>query len=170
MLTYQPQNDIYNGIFRILSLLLYDTTRQYSVDLLRILDFYYVFPNFIYDIKFPSNLRKDKAIFKKYNENAYFAKGNKRQFFYMLTQIQDKTFKILISKNILNCSLYAKEIIKLNHDICLAPSLFEQIKQRNQENKDIVDFLVCKLSKIEFLGKKGLKARTGLMEYKYDSF
>lgn len=170
MLTYQPQNDIYNGIFRILSLLMYDTTRQYNIELLRILDFYYVFPNFIYDIKFPSTLRKEKAIFKKYNENTYFAKGNKLQFFYMLTQIQDKGFKILISKNILNCSLYEKEIIKLNNDICLATSLLEQIKKRNQENKEIIDFLVCKLSKIEFLGNNGLKARTGLMEYRYDSF
>ena len=170
MLTYQPQNDVYNGIFRILSLLMYDTTREYHIDLLRILDFYYIFPNFICDIKFPSNLIKDKAIFKKYSDNLYFIKGQKKQIFYTLTKVQDSSLNILFSKNILDCSLYKKEIIKLNANIDFAPFLYEQIMYRNTENKDIIDFLINKLSKIDFLGENGLKARTGLMEYKYDSF
>lgn len=168
MLTYQPQNDIYNGIFRILSLLMYDTSREYHIDLFRILDFYYIFPNFINEIRLPSAIIKDRELFKKYSKNIYFPKGNKKQIFYQLTKKQNDSFNVLVSRSILNCSLFEKEIIKINENIDIAPFLCEQIQYRNEENKDIIDFLVNKLSKITFLGKDGLKARSGLMEYRYD--
>ena len=168
MLTYQPQNDIYNGIFRILSILMYDTSRAYPLDLLRILDFYYVFPNFINEIRLPSTIIKYREFFKKLNKNTYFPQGNKRQIFYQLTKIQNESFNTLVSRNILDRGSFEKEIIRLNDDVDIAPFLCEQIYYRNEENKDIIDFLVNKLSKITFWGKDGLKARSGLMEYRYD--
>ena len=33
---------------------------------------------------------------------------------------------------------------------------------------EVVDFIINYMSKITLLGEKGLKSRTGLMEYRYD--
>lgn len=74
----------------------------------------------------------------------------------------------LVAKKIINTEYYQKNIIFLNEQIDIAPYLDQQLEQRNSDNQELLDFLVNKLSKIHFWGENGLKARTGLMEYRYD--
>lgn len=166
MLTYQPQNDIYYGIFRFLSILIRDSSKEYNIDLFKILDFYLLFPNFIPDIRVTNELLKDKNKFKQY-KNAYAVEGNQKQIFNKLNKIQDKIIEILVSKNILNIAKIKIGIISLNPNIDIPFFLLQQIEVKNHENYNIFEFLT-KLSTLPFYGEDGLKDRTGLMEYRYD--
>lgn len=166
MLTYQPQNDIYYGIFRFLSILTRDSSKEYNVDLFKILDFYFLFPNFIPDIRVTSELLKDKNKFKLY-KNAYAIEGNQKQIFHKLNKIQDKIIEILVTKNILNIAKIKIDIISLNPNTDIPFFLLQQIEAKNHENYNLLEFLT-KLYTLPFYGEDGLKDRTGLMEYRYD--
>lgn len=166
MLTYQPQNDVYYGIFRFLSILTRDSSKEYNIDLFKILDFYLLFPNFIPDIRVTNELLKDKNKFKLY-KNAYAIEGNQKQIFHKLNKIQDKIIEILVTKNILNIAKIKIDIISLNPNIDIPFFLLQQIEAKNYENYNLLEFLT-KLSTLPFYGEDGLKDRTGLMEYRYD--
>ena len=167
MLTYQPQCDPYNEIFRILSLLYFDKNKQFNLDVLKILDFYFLFPQFITDIKLPKEMVSYRSRFKKY-ENIYAVQDTKKQLFDNLDVYQCMAIDTLVAKKIINTKYYQKNIVFLNEQIDIAPYLDQQLEQRNSDNQELLDFLVNKLSSIHFLGENGLKARTGLMEYRYD--
>lgn len=167
MLIYQPQCDPYNGIFRILSFLYFDEKKKFNIDLLKILDFYYLFPQFIVDIELPKNLVSYRSKFKKYN-NSYAVQGTQKELFNNLGIYQDISINTLVAKRILDVNCYKNNEIFLAENFDIAPYLYQQIELRNEENKELLDFLVNKLSNIDFLGDRGLKARTKLMEYRYD--
>lgn len=169
MLTYHPALDPYHTALRILTILSRTKANSLPQEMIRILDFYLLFPNFISSIRFPRDLskwRKPMTI----EENPYFASGNPHLLFQHLRPVQDSAFNLLTSKGIIEVkdprtSAGEVNLIKLNSEV-------EQVlnsQSSNDQSELVLKFITEHLALLPLTGKDGLKNRSGLMESRYDA-
>lgn len=159
---YHPKNDIYHCCFRLLSIIRF-CEQSISVDKISIIDFYLVFPNFVNEITLPRGNTKIKKEFSKMNP-PFEVMPNKKILFSELKDFQRNAISILRAKDIIELD---KNLIKKSSEYsCLLDKFFEYNNIVN--DKSMVKLIKC-LIDIEMLGGNGLKKRTGLMEYRYDS-
>lgn len=92
--------------------------------------------------------------------------GNARRTFYEMKEIRHNTLLNLISRGIviedLISNLYILQKDKLPSD------LVHLLENDSFRHSDIYHLITKKIFKISLNGKTGLKAKTGLMEYRYD--
>jgi len=133
---------------------------------LRIIDFYFVFPHLIREIKLPqisgsSTLRA----MSKLLDIPYEKMPDKKRLFSEMGDFQIQAIHILKSMNILEeCNgmiskkeeFYGEKIKKL-------------ISNNQYGSSELFQSIVELLYKIPLYGPTGLKQRTGLMEYRYDA-
>ncbi|OUL59295.1 ABC-three component system middle component 5 [Pseudoalteromonas ulvae] len=166
MLVYHPKNDIYNCMYRFLSIIKLANKNSIEFNRLRIFDFFFLFPHLADGIVYPklkgvSNVRKLSRSFNEPYENL---PDNKRLF----SEISDyhiQAIQILCSKGIL----------RLDNDLVFIGENFENfnIQQLLIDNKYLEGLFYQKfvmlLMEVKLTGENGLKQRTGLMEYRYDA-
>lgn len=167
MLVYHPAFDLYNCIFRMLSLLNYSKDEEIHFDKLRIWDFYLAFPNQVRTIAFPSNLRKLKESVFKYKENPYETLSDPKRVFERMKTYQLSAAKCLASYGFIDSkSLLKNKVVKTNKEI--PAELLERVNYLSPEKNNIIKLIVNEFVDLPLYGAKGLKARTGLIEFKYD--
>ena len=161
---YHPRNDIYHCCFRLLSILK-SYNQPISIEKIRIIDFYLVYPNFVKEITLPRKNGNTKLKNKYAKMTPPFEiMPNKKILFSELKDFQYSAISLLRAKCLIE--LKEKTITKAS-DYCLLPdNFFKENNILNDENQ--VQLINC-LSSIELTGAQGLKQRTGLMEYRYDS-
>ncbi|MGB5025922.1 MAG: ABC-three component system middle component 5 [Saprospiraceae bacterium] len=167
MLVYHPAFDLYNCIFRMLCLLNYSKDEEIHFDKLRIWDFYFAFPGEVRDIAFPSSLRKLKETAFKYKENPYEHLSDPKRVFERMKTYQLSAAKCLASYGFIDSkSLLKNKIVKTKKDV---PSeLIKRLNDLSIEKSNTLKLIVNEFVDLPLYGTKGLKARTGLIDFKYD--
>lgn len=166
--TYHSSGDPYHCAFRALRILAAGSRRSYRVEVFRILDFYLLFPFLIRSIQMPRAVRKAfgehglKAISEPFQKLP-----DARQLFRQIEDVQRTAYRHLAAIGILDVDAYGQSQIVVGEQI-ISSELRREVGRLDEVESAIVDFLVEHLANIELYGPRGIKARTGLMEFRYD--
>lgn len=167
MLVYHPAFDLYNCIFRMLQLLSYSKEDEIDLDKLRIWDFYLTFPNLVKDISFPSDLRHLKDSIFREKDNPYEDVTDPKQVFEKMNSYQISAIKCLASYGFVDSKRLDKnKVRKTSKEI--PPELMEKLNDLANQKGNVIKLLTSDLVTLPLFGGKGWKARTGLLEFKYD--
>ena len=167
MIIYHPAYDLNHCAFRFITLLSDIDENQIECETLQILDFYYVFPHLLSNIRLPRNPVATKQTLKNI-PNPYETLPNPRQLMFSLKALHQETARALVAKGILDKDLYFKSIIGLYSER-VPEALNDQIKKNEKRNTQWYKLIVKVLANYPVNGKNGLKDRTQLMEFRYDT-
>lgn len=166
LISYHPAYDIYHCLFRQLLLLENLPGKKSAMDQLRILDFYLLFPSLLGVVRMPQTLAKRRTELTRGTLH-YEMIEDPYKLFVQLERIQVTSTKLLAS-----CELTSFEDVKsmvVQRTSKEIPSMLASaIHQTAKEQTALLSFLTGPFFDIDFYGPKGLKARTGLMEHRYD--
>ncbi|QHS14664.1 ABC-three component system middle component 5 [Shewanella sp. Arc9-LZ] len=167
MLIYHPAQDINHCVYRLLSIMANTEHQKIKLDTYRLIDFYTLFPYLVSLIKpLPKPLNKHKSKFLNIPE-PFEALKNTRRILFELENLQTIAIQNLLAKNILDKECFEKGFIKRT-DLSLPQPLADELNNSNLAQEEWFIALIEALPNVKFEGKTGLKARTGLMEYRYD--
>ena len=162
MLSYHPALDPYHTAFRYLRVLLLGR-RPMEYDRLRLLDLYLLFPEFAVDIRLPKHAISWRKKLKG-RANEYWSTCDRMLLLQQMTPIHKCALGLLDATGLVVQDSVSRlwSVVADQHPI--ATSAVE----RNREDEEIVSFLSEVLLPLELTGPQGLKARTGLIEWRYD--
>ena len=166
MLNYHPSNDLYHSIYRIF--LLTDSLKIEAVEWerLRLMDFYFLFPHLLRDLKMPREYLPYKKIFKLIRE-PYEEMGSPKRVFYQLGTLQENAIRSLIAKGYFHRDSFTLDArIKIK-----GPPPAEIIKLIKEEPKVSSDWFapfVEVFNALSLTGTNGLKDRSEMLEHRYD--
>lgn len=167
MLIYHPAFDANHCLYRIVSILHATNDTPVSWSLLRILDFYYLFPGQLKNIKpWPREIQEFKTHATKIPDQFEDITNPARTFF-ELQSFQKTAMLELISKGIISKTSFDNDIIELEPN-SIATAYIELLETDDFLKSDIFKLITTGLPKVKFSGANGLKSRSGLMEYVYD--
>jgi hypothetical protein len=166
MLLYHPVHDPYHAAYRALRLLVASETGSLQTLVLRILDYYLLFPAEVEHIQMPMQLRSWKLAFRS-RRNKYFSTVSKHSVFRQLAGPQEVGTRLLASRGLITVSSSENRHMALHRE-AMPLSLLASIIVANEQDADLILFLTDNLAKIEVSGPMGLKKRTGLAEHRYD--
>lgn len=162
MLVYHPAFDAYHCLFRSIAVL--EVSQKCEIERLRILDFCLSFPTIVKDFRLPpgkSGVKKAAAAVS----NPYRNPMGMRTLFENLSTIQTSAFSCLAASGLaINES---ENIVRTKAP--LPEGLQEKCLSFQRMEKTFFDVLLNELLALPLLGPDGLKARSGLMEYRYDT-
>lgn len=104
----------------------------------------------------------------KSEENRYNAIRNPRLHFMKVENLQLATVRHLVSIGILDVDAFEHRMLKRT-TTPLAVELDQRLSEAMETAEPISRLLLNIISTVQLLGKDGLKARSKLMEYKYDT-
>lgn len=167
MLIYHPAQDVNHAVYRLLLILNRAEQKELQVDLFRLIDFYTLFPHLLKKISpMPLAISRHKKIFSDITEPFESLKNIKR-IFNELELLQSVAIQNLTAKGILDKGKFDEGILRLNQK-ALPDNLVSALQNAGLLNDEWFGVIVDGFPKINFKGRNGLKARTGLMEYRYD--
>lgn len=163
MIIYHPLKDANHCSYRIISLL-YKNNNKVNEDNIKFMDFYYLFPDQLKHIsRWPrSNSKLAKQI--QTIKSSYEHIENPRRIFFELNIIRKNTIAHLFSKGII--TLVEEQLILHENKIPL--TLVTAIEKDTFRDSFIFKIITDSIPKLTIKGKNGLKAKTNLMEYRYD--
>ncbi len=169
-LTYNEAFDPYHATFRFLRLWQgCQFTGNTHFDMLRILDFYLLFPFRIQNMSFISSDRGWRKISKTYeNRKPYGELPDDASIFSRMEPFQRAAATSLVEAKILSAESWR------NNQISFAPSqlplqLMTRCAELNESMHDVMKILRAIRENYPLLGPGGLKDRTKLLEFRYDS-
>ena len=162
MLSYHPALDPYHTAFRNLRVFML-ARRPIEYDRLRLLDLYLLFPEFAADITLPTSARAWRNRLPN-RANEYWSTCDKILLFQQMRPIQKCALSLLEATGLVVQDPVSRmwSILSDKHAIVTSAA------ERNHEEEEIVGFLSEVLLRLELTGPHGLKARTGLIEWRYD--
>lgn len=166
MLIYHPAFDIFHCSFRLLRLLENLPKVQLEVDRLRILDFYLLFPTLLQNVTFPRNATSYRGTIRAL-DIPYERIDDPFKIFLQIEPLQIAALRCLASYDILDAEQLTEGKI-LRTEKHLPKQLKEAIENAYAENRDLTNLLTGPLFDLDFYGNSGLKARSSLMEHRYD--
>jgi len=165
MLIYHPAFDAYHCVFRML--LMIESLPETEIDMLRLCDFYLVFPSEIERIRLPASLSHGRKIAKSLS-NVYRNPINASQVFREMSEIQLSALRSIAASGLIDVDCYERGIIRKLNTKKIPEDIVSKILNYLQKNLELTEFIFDSLSKLPLRGLDGLKHRTGLLEYKYD--
>lgn len=168
MLLYHPAQDANHCVFRTLLLLEHTVHESISFDLYRLLDFYVLFPHLLKHIKpLPTELRAYKQLLSEIPE-PFEAMRNTKRVMYGIESIQTVAIHNLLAKRLLDIDSYKSNRLQRTTEPIPAELLLA-LQSTELAQKEWFRVIVNELPAINFGGKSGLKKRSGLMEFRYDT-
>lgn len=169
-LSFQPAFDPFHAVYRILRLFpvihRFDSLHHNQV---RILDYYVLFPHRLSGIRFMPRHRKCKSLGNKYNERKpYGEQPEDRALFNRMEPMQTAALQTLATRRFIEPDELLAGRVKVT-SIPLPKELGERITAANNEDTALLDCLAVLASEYTLAGQDGLKDRTGLLEYRYDT-
>lgn len=165
MLIYHPAFDVYHCAFRIIAVT--NIHRVLDFPKFRILDYYLCFPAEVAAIQLPqehSEIRKAARAAK----NPYRGPVGGERTFRELEPIQSAAARLLALTGTLSpTELESGRIVRTGSP--LPDVLAKSVKQSSGNFDEIQSYVLSRLAEFPLQGVGGLKQRTGLMEYRYDT-
>jgi len=169
-LSYQPAFDPYHTVFRMLRLrAAVPRGGVLHRDHFRILDFYLMFPSQMTRIRVQPKHRglRNRAVANA-GATPYEQQPDGRLLFNRMKAFQIVAIHGLATRGYVNLArLERNEVVTDDREIPAA--LRARIDQANLESTAVMEFLSALANEYELSGVGGLKDRTGLMEFRYDS-
>lgn len=164
MIMYHPSYDAHHCAYRYLNLLKSFSNLQCDKAILSIADFYYVYPHLLQKIeKLPSPLHRYKSLISKV-KSPFEITPNAKSLYFELKSLQSVALANLQHRGLV--TLTGKKVCLVSE---LVPeSLLHKFEHDPFGQSEIFKLLVNELPKVKMTGENGFKARSGLMEYKYD--
>lgn len=164
---YHPSQDINHCLYRLILILNLSEKDFISVETYRVIDFYTLFPHLLKMIKpLPNELRSYRKLFNSVKDPFEAIKNTKRVMF-ELENFQSICIQNLIAKGLIDKGYFDNGQLKLNSDK-IPEKLIESINNSHLSKESWFKAIINNFPDISFNGKNGLKARTGLMEFRYD--
>ncbi len=171
MITYNPAFDLYHSIFRMAHIIASMREGEtYEIDKVRIWDFYMLFPDKVHNIHLKQDektireLRKTKL---EKSNNPYEYHGDNRKLFEWIKPVQVSALNCLVSCGILNKDEYLSGRITVSNRSALN-AFVGKVGTLSVRERNTLAFLRLLSLHMPLTGLYGLKARTELLEYKYD--
>ncbi|WP_418921986.1 ABC-three component system middle component 5 [Comamonas testosteroni] len=165
MLIYHPALDAYHCVFRVLALLSeYDEIEK---DRLQILDFVLCFPSVASAFRLPPGAAKAKRAMSS-SDSPYRSPMNPKGMFMSLTKTQDAAIACLEAAALLRRD-QAVDVDVRRADKILPFELQERVDALKVLEAPFFKDMLPLLMSLPLRGPDGLKARSGLAEYRYDS-
>ena len=167
MITYNPAFDLYHSIFRMAHIAAkLDGDESLEIDKVRIWDFYLLFPDKVHTI----TIRRDEEELRKYRStylhpenNPYEFKGENR-----IKPVQVSALNSLVSCGILSKSKYEAGRVSVADHEALTRFL-DRTGDISGRERNVLAFMSSLSRFMSMTGEYGLKARTKLLESKYDA-
>lgn len=133
---------------------------------LRIYDLYYLFPHLASEISFP-RANGSLSLKREFLSAAspYDNLPDKKRLFSEMGDYQVQALQVLLAKDIFRAVGDNLRLSEGFHN----PSVQSLLEEKSSELEPSLTRLFATLNKIQLSGEKGLKKRTGLMEYRYDA-
>ncbi|TPO09884.1 ABC-three component system middle component 5 [Mesorhizobium sp. B1-1-5] len=169
-LTYNEAFDPYHAVFRFMRLhLACDISARLPFDTMRILDFYLLFPFRVQAMKLFSSDTGWRKISKSYENRApYGAMPDDSTIFARMEPFQRAAAASLVHSGHLASDAWDLNEVKFTTH-ALPATVSVRCSELNTHMKDVVDILCQIKARYPLGGRDGLKDRTGLLEYRYDS-
>jgi hypothetical protein len=165
MLIYNPFFDPYHCVFRAAVILSTLKEKETEIERWRILDFYMLFPHILKEFSFPEDFKSLRSLIP--HERRYRKISDPKRIFFRLEPIQITALKFLASHNIINPEAFAQRKRLIWTGANCPTALQDTISSHTEE--PVVKLLTGPFSSIDLYGKGGLKARSDLFQYKYDT-
>ncbi|MGN2411806.1 ABC-three component system middle component 5 [Pseudomonas syringae] len=166
MLIYHPAFDAYHCVFRMMALM--GLIPDLEVDKARLLDFYLAFPSAINDIRLPSTLGHGRRLAKSLS-NTYRDPLNPKAAFRDMSQIQLAALRNIAALGLIDLNGFEQGVVKRINSVAIPESLGENLSSYLTAQAEVLKFLSNDLAQIPLRGLDGLKHRTALLEYRYDT-
>ena len=164
---YHPAFDANHCLYRIVSILHATKDTPINWSLLRMLDFYYVFPSQLKNIApWPREIQKMKALAMKIPDQ-FEDLTNPARTFFELQPFKKTAMLELIAKGVLSKPSFDKGFMKLEPG-SLRSEYIALLETDDFLKSDAFQVITKGLPSAMFNGVGGLKYRSGLMEYVYD--
>lgn len=169
-LVYQPAFDPYNTAFRLLQTrAAVWAERSVEFDLVRIADFFLLFPFFIEDVRLrPAHKKYKKLATAKSVVQPYARLPEAGSLLSSMKPFQLAAAKMLVDAELADADAWKSGKL-LATKIELPIDLSEPVNSKNSAQDTLLEFLRVLTTDYPFLGENGVKHRTGLMEYRYDT-
>lgn len=169
-LTYNEAFDPYHAVFRFLRLnLACDIGARLPFDTLRILDFYLLFPFRLQAMRLFAGDKGWRKISKAYEDRApYGTMPEDSTIFARMEPFQRAAATSLVRSGHLLSEAWDSNEVQFTSE-SLPPPVAARCSAINAEMTDIIDILCEIKARYPLGGRDGLKDRTGLLEYRYDS-
>jgi hypothetical protein len=167
MLIYHPAFDPYHCVFRGMRLLDAISGLEIEIDGFRIADFYILFPALIENMRLPRDLLKWRSHFSAM-KNPYHFSGDQKLVFERMREFQLMALRAMSHNRIIDETKLQKEYV-IRGEKPFPEFLGKLVKKANEQESGLMNFICDLFNQIPLRGKDGLKARSGLLEYKYDS-
>jgi len=165
-LVYHPAYDPYGAILRIIRVSLVIST-PVQKGKLRILEFVVLFPEFVSSMSLTPSLRSQWKQAKVSGRFPYEERPPAQRLFAMMEPTFEAAFQTTISKGFLRRVVPGEEWL-LDPD-ATPQNLVALAAARNAAEPALMRLVKALGTELQFEGDKGLKARSGLMEYRYDA-
>lgn len=169
-LTYQPAFDSYHATYRFLRLYpLLKKRGPIHRDHLRVLDYYLLFPARVKTIRLmPKHQRYKRLTSTIHSEQPFVDQPDDEVIFSRMRPMQLAALATLATKE------YFDEVQLVNNSTVVTnrpvpKELTQRIDEANSQESILIEFLDIFASEYQFMGPNGVKARAGLMEYRYDA-
>lgn len=169
-LTYNEAFDPYHAVFRYIRIWRgCGLEGKTHFDMLRILDFYLLFPFRLQNMSFLAQDRGWRRISKSYEDRKpYGDLPDDVSVFSRMEPFQRAAVSSLVHSGVLSVDAWRNNQIEfLNVD--LPPQLVNRCLSLNNSMPDVIEILCGLRERYPLLGHNGLKNRTGLLEFRYDA-
>jgi len=169
-LVFQPALDPLHAVFRLFRLLpISKAAGSLLVDQVRILDFYLLFPFRIRAIRLAPSHQHFKKLSEKYAHlTPYGEQPDPPLLFERMRPMQLAALETMVTENYIEESAFLNDTFKpTDHNI--PREILSRVEELNSSQADLIDFLKILAEDYALSGLNGLKARTELMEYRYDA-
>lgn len=169
-LTYNEAFDPYHAAFRFIRLnVACQLHKRMPFDTLRILDFYLLFPFRLQEIRLHSGDTGWRKISRSYEDRTpYGAMPDDNSIFARMELFQRAAAASLVRSGHLSAEAWETGEVEFTV-LELPASLVGRCSTLNARMADIMDILCQIRARYTLGGRDGLKDRTGLLEYRYDS-
>ena len=169
-LSFQAALDPFHTVFRLLRLRpVVAEVGPLHTDWLRVLDFYLLFPFRISAIRLTRPHQHYKRLAQKYDwTRPYGAHPEDRVLFENMRPLQSLAMDTLATHALLDPEQLSLSRAMVSHGH-VPDAISSRISIANQKDSDLIAFLTDIATHYEIGGPDGLRARTGLIEHRYDA-
>ena len=163
MLIYHPAFDAYHCLIRMCAILM--RLPKIERDRLRVLDFLLCFPTYVVNFKLPKEVAFIRSQARTL-ENPYRAAISAKRVFADLEVIQDASVACLVAGGLVRENSDDEVLLWING--ALSQELTDRCKRIETEETFFFNAILSSVGQLPLKGPDGLKARSGLVEYRYD--
>jgi hypothetical protein len=169
-LTYEPAFDAFHAAYRALRLRsVLAKAKPLHRDHMRILDFYQLFPHRIDGIRLMPQHRKYRRLASAYErKRPYGDQPDDKLLFDRMEPLQITALDTIAARGFINMEKWKRGEVATT-DKTLPEELSQRIAEANDADAELEAFLGILGTEYELVGVNGLKARTGLLDYRHDA-